>query len=264
MAYWEASLSVISSTAVTARDLLRSRVRAVMARKRLTPLALARAIKKSQPWASQFLSGSRDVPVKTAEDIAAFLGVPLWELFAPDGVSDELGAAEASLPPVREYMRRGIDLSAGEQTEFLRLPVLSGHIAAGEPLTLSGEPDSYLSFRADFASRFTAPILMRVGKREESMFPEIYPDDLVAMDQADSKRLKVQPGRIYVLNLDGGGTLKHAELVDGHLVITARNPDRARYRTRIESVRDDQSILDIVKGEVVWIGRYVGSGRDKR
>lgn len=234
-----------------------------MAKRKLNASDLAKAMKKRPSWASLFLAGSRDVPVKTAEEIAAYLGVPLWELFAPDDLPDQEQAADAKLPAAREYHRRGIDVAAGENTEFMRLPVLTGRVAAGEPLMLSGEPASYLAFRADFARRFTAPVLLRVGKREESMLPEILPEDLVAIDQAENKRMRVSPSRMYVLNLDGGGTIKHVERVDDHIVITARNPDRARYPTRIVKT-DDQSILDLVRGEVVWVGRYMGSGKEKR
>lgn len=189
----------------------------------------------------------------------------LFSYLLPRGIGPMVPhATTTALPPTAEYGRRGIRLDTAAAVEFVQLPVLAGRIAAGEPLVISGEPDSFLAFRADFARRFTAPVLLRVGRREESMWPDILPDDLIAMDQADSKRTRLDPKLMYVLNLDGGGTIKHVELVDKQLVISARNPDRGRYPTRLVRVDGDQSLLDIVKGEVVWIGRYLGSGKERR
>lgn len=225
---------------------------------------LAQRLGHKPHWASQFLGGSRGVPIATAEAIAGIFGVETWELFVPPSGGEASSTAASTAPAIRQYERRGIQIEPGVPDAFTRVPMLGGRIAAGEPLLLEGTPDTYLAFRAEFARRFTAPVLMRVGRKEESMLPEIHPDDVIAMDQAEERRLKVQPDRMYVLNLDGGGTIKHVEIMDSHIVITAKNPDRARYPTRIERVPDDQSVLDIVRGEVVWIGRYMGSGRSKR
>ena len=67
---------------VTAKDRFRQRVAELLGARRHRDLA--EGVGKSSGWVSQFLKGNRDVPIETAEQIAAFLGVPLWTLFTDD------------------------------------------------------------------------------------------------------------------------------------------------------------------------------------
>lgn len=71
---------------VAAMDLLRRRILERLGDQ--DGAVLAQGIGYSPAWVSQFLAGKRGIPLKTAEKIAAFLGVPLWELLFEDNVSD--------------------------------------------------------------------------------------------------------------------------------------------------------------------------------
>ena len=65
--------------------MLRRRVRAAVdARGRGGKAALARAMGLSQPWATGYLNGKHDVPLKKLERVAAFCGLPVEESIGPD------------------------------------------------------------------------------------------------------------------------------------------------------------------------------------
>ena len=192
-----------------------------------------------------FLTGKRDVPMKTAEQIAVFLKVDLWRLFTRE-------------PDARQTTIEG----------FVAVPLLATPIAAGAPLLLERDPehDGSLAFREKTVRKFTDPICLRVGRHEESMRPLIHPRDIVVIDRNPKRRLPPVNGCIYAVNFgpltgEEGGALKRIDLVDHALIINSDNPDKAHYPTQAFMLGREHNLLDILVGEVVWLGRYVGSRR---
>ena len=210
----------------------------------LTPAGLAKKIGKSQTWSSMFLTGKREVPMKTAEQIADFLKVDLWRLFTRE-------------PDARETRIEG----------FVALPLLADPIAAGQPLAIAPDPDRdrTLSFRETVVRKFTHPICLRIGPREESMLPTLEPGDVLVIDQNLDRRRSPKAGHIYAVNFspltgDDGGAIKRIDLSGGTMIVSSDNTDKRAYPPQAFNVTD-VNLLDALVGEVVWTGRYLGSGK---
>ena len=150
---------------------------------------------------------------------------------------------------------------------FVALPLLANPIAAGQPLAIAPDPnrDRTLSFREKVVRKFTRPICLRIGPREESMLPTLEPDDVLVIDQNPDRRRSPKAGHIYAVNFgpltgDDGGAAKRIELSGSMLVVTSDNMNKRAYPTQVFNVTD-VNLLDAIKGEVVWTGRYLGSGK---
>lgn len=241
-------------SAVPANETFRKNVARLLAERNLTPAAMTKAAgKNSTGWASMLMTGKRDTPVKTAERIAAFLGVPLWRLLIDD---TELEALEG----------RSLSIEGFSPVRWLKSP-----IAAGEPLAMvdaADEDPRYLAFQDRFLRHFSSPLCLTVGPREQSMLPTIQPSDVVVIDQALDARTNPTSGHIYAVNLAGltgetGGTLKRIEVSDDHLVVIADNQDKTRYRTRAFDL-EGIVLPQVLVGRVVWIGRTIGDRRIKK
>lgn len=155
---------------------------------------------------------------------------------------------------------------------FVAVPLLRDPIAAGHPLVVEQDPanDYSLAFREDLIAKFKGQVIcLRVGRREESMYPTILPGDVVLVDRREAKRRQPVNGGIYAVNfapLTGhdGGALKRVEIDGKYLIISSENPDKTNdaYRTKAFDV-DGKDVRDILQGEVVWFGRYMGVGRGR-
>ena len=227
--------------------MLRRRVVGLMEARGFKAADLARAVGHTGPWATAFLKGRRDVPVKTAEQIARFLRVDTWQLFTD--ISDDPRATTVE--------------------GFVALPLLGRPIAAGRPLKIDADPDSdhTLAFAEYFVRKYTRPVCLRVGRREESMLPTILPGDVIVIDQNPERRTKPKPGAIQAVNYapmtgEPGGAVKRVEVTKaGLLVVTSDNPDKAKYPTEVFDLNHSVNLLDVLKGEVVWRGQYVEQGK---
>ncbi len=98
------------------------------------------------------------------------------------------------------------------------------------------------------------------------MAPMIRPGDVVLIDQNIERRRHPEDGQVYVVNLDAleddehGGGLQRIEVSGSTLILNADNADKSRYPTRAFDIKG-KSLPDILVGEVVWFGRYMGSGK---
>ena len=161
-------------------------------------------------------------------------------------------------------------LSAGAATPaptaikgFVAVPLLATPIAAGAPLLVERDPehDGALAFREKTVRKFTDPICLRVGRREESMRPLIHPRDIVVIDRDPKRRMPPVNGGVYAVNFgpltgEEGGALKRIDLVDHTLIVNSDNSDKERYPTQAFMLGREHNLLDILVGEVVWLGRY--------
>ena len=150
---------------------------------------------------------------------------------------------------------------------FVALPLLADPIAAGQPLAIAPDPerDRTLSFREKVVRKFTRPICVRIGPREESMLPTLEPGDVIVIDQNHDRRRSPKAGHIYAVNFgpltgDDGGAVKRIERSGSMLAIHSDNMNKREYPTQVFNVTD-VNLLDAIKGEVVWTGRYLGSGK---
>lgn len=151
--------------------------------------------------------------------------------------------------------------------DFEERPLLASPIAAGQPLVIEEDPehDSTLAFRKRAIRYFTNSICMHIGRREESMLPRIEPGDVVLLDQNVERRKRPRSGHIYAVNFgpltgDDGGAVKRIELSGNSLIVSSDNPDKSEYPT-LAFPKKGLNFLDVLKGEVVWFGRYEGTGK---
>jgi hypothetical protein len=154
-----------------------------------------------------------------------------------------------------------IDVETPEGSEaaaYIGVSVLSDKIAAGPPLAIN---DADISGHMAFSKRWldrhgiTRPLCVAVGRRERSMLGTINPGEIVLLDCAEERRLAPKTDRIYGVNFDGGSTLKRLIVVEHGLLLVADNPDKDEYPTRPLVLEEDQSLLDVIVGEVMWKGQ---------
>ena len=161
----------------------------------------------------------------------------------------------------------GVDRAPTTIEGFVALPLLADPIAAGQPLAIAPDPDRdrTLSFRETVVRKFTRPICLRIGPREESMLPTLEPGDVIAIDQNPDRRRSPKGGHIYAVNFgaltgDNGGAVKRIDLSGSTLIVSSDNTDKRAYPTQGFDITD-VNLLDAIVGEVVWTGRYLGSGK---
>jgi SOS-response transcriptional repressor LexA len=85
------------------------------------------------------------------------------------------------------------------------------------------------------------------------MLPTICPGDLVLLDRDEEKRRRPSLRQVYALSLDEGGTLKRCKLEQDRLLVIPDNPAAGFDPTSVSLKA--RNILDIIQGQVVWIGR---------
>lgn len=190
----------------------------------------------SQPHIHNVLKGARQLTSEVADRIMAHLGINLEDLF-------EVSELERALPH-REF----------RDSTFCEVPRLKGRLGAGKPFPTGARFSGSRAFPAEFVQRFTRPVLVKVGAPEISMLPIIHPNDLLLLDQEEEKRRKPVFSGIYALSLEEGGAIQRCEVVERELVIVPENMQRRGFSPRTISL-EDRNILDVVRGEVVWIGR---------
>jgi hypothetical protein len=136
-------------------------------------------------------------------------------------------------------------------SEPIEVPLMEDKIAAGNPLPISGNWNETRFFTSSFLSKFSDPILIEVGKDQDSMIPVIFPGDLLLIDRKPVE--KTRRNGIYAVNLDEGGSVKYCNLEKGILKITCEN--RFASFNPVEISIAEKPLSEVIVGEVVWIGR---------
>lgn len=144
--------------------------------------------------------------------------------------------------------------TADGNREFMTVPLLAGHIAAGPPLVVDDrDVADHLAFARTFISGLgvTKPICVRVGRYERSMLPTIRPGDTVLLDCSDAKRENPRKDRIYAVNVEEGSTLKRVAIVGGVITLCSDNLDKDEYPMRVIECEDDAQLRSVIVGEAV-------------
>jgi len=137
------------------------------------------------------------------------------------------------------------------------VPLLEDSIAAGAPVPISGRSEENRYFLKSWLRRFRSPVMIKVGRRQESMTPTILPGDLLLLDRRPV--LHPKKNAIYALNAEEGGTIKRCSLSGGKLRLTPDNPD---YSDKVIFI-EDVDIRKIIVGRVVWIARELDDPDDE-
>lgn len=206
-----------------------------LAAHRMTQTALASRLHCSQSKVSRLLAGEIRLHWRDAQRLMEALGLTIRDL-----------VESSPSPPTTDL----------PDSPFVQVPLLRGAVAAGQPLPIENEPESWRAFLGSYIRRFSRPILLRVGKRETSMLPTVCPGDLVLVDRDEEKRRRPSLHHIYAVSLDEGGTLKRCKLEGDHLLVIPDNPTAGFDPTTVSLKGRD--ILQIIQGQVVWVGRELG------
>ena len=97
------------------------------------------------------------------------------------------------------------------------------------------------------------------------MLPTLEPGDVVVIDQNPDQRRSPKAGHIYAVNFgpltgDKGGAVKRIDLSGSTMIVSSDNTDKRAYPPQAFNMTD-VDLLDALVGEVVWTGRYLGSGK---
>lgn len=176
-----------------------------------------------------------------------------WEVLGPDySLQVWFTHPDGSCPSVvtgETRMERPLFSFTG--SEPVEVPLLEDKIAAGIPLPISGNWSETRFFTASFLKKFIDPILIEVGKDQDSMIPVVFPGDLLLIDRRPVEKPK--PGHIYAVNLDDGGSVKYCRIQDNKLHITCEN--KFSDFKSVEIDLKGKKMDAIIAGEVVWVGR---------
>lgn len=145
--------------------------------------------------------------------------------------------------------------------------------AAGSPIhdVLQDDATTWYAFRRGWIKHLAGGekglqdserfIVVQVDKKHlgESMLPTIRPGAIVVVDRGPrglglSERKDIAQGKVYLVNVDGGLTIKRVFVDDGMLVLVGDNSDRERYPPQLVPIKG-RELHKIIVGRVVWIGQ---------
>jgi hypothetical protein len=212
---------------------LLQRVREMVHCGEITERGLARVTGVSQPHVHNMLKGVRAFSPEFADQLLHHLGLTLADLLQdPNEIPGH-----------------------GTLHTFQPIPVLRGHTGARNfPFTPERHGGVYPFLRKQVAC-LTDPVVLTL-QGEKSMAPRFQDGDLVLLERAESARSHPEPRSLYVVDTPQGTAVRYL-----------RTGGRSLYMLTDESMRDParwdylslagRNILDIVRGQVVWIGRVL-------
>lgn len=149
-----------------------------------------------------------------------------------------------------------------DESSYLTVPLLRDTVAAGQPRVVESQIITRLPFsrywvrkRIGAVPREGRLILVRVdeGLAGWSMIPTILPGNMLLVDRGPGGEglQTVENGKIYLLQIDGGLTVKRCYLAGEHLVATPdnRTPEHDPVVLELRGRR----LQEIVKGRVIWV-----------
>ena len=191
----------------------------------------------SQPHIHNVLKGARGMNTELADQLMAGLGLSLLSLFT----QDELSGLAPTAPP-----------------ESLPVPLLAGRLGGGKPFPRLTARPRVRQLPAATVRQSTSPVLAVLDSAERSMWPALWPNDLVLIDRAPAGRRAPRFEQIYVISWRGRGWIGRCRRVGQVLVVAVDNLREVSW-TLPQIPLAGQNILNIVKGTIVWLGRDVES-----
>ncbi len=191
----------------------------------------------SQPHIHNVLKEARGMNTELADQLMAGLGLSLLSLFTQDELS---GLAPTAAP------------------ESLPVPLLAGRLGGEKPFPRLTARPPVRQLPGAAVRQSTSPVLAVLDSAERSMWPALWPNDLVLIDRAPARRRAPRFEQIYVISWRGRGWIGRCRRVGRVLVVVVDNL-REVSRTLPQIPLSGRNILNIVKGTIVWLGRDVES-----
>jgi len=198
---------------------------------------LARLTHYSQPHIHNVLKGQRGMSIELADQIMLELNIDSRSLFTQDELS---GRAPAP------------------RTRALPVPVLEGRLGAGRPFPETVSQASR-PFPSAPLSALVNPVLAWLDDKESSMWPRLWPGDLVLLDRAPLARRRPRFEHVYALNWKGRGYIGRCQMVGESLVVVTDSPGESRSLNSPLRL-GKRHVLDVVRGKLVWLGRDLEPG----
>jgi len=141
-----------------------------------------------------------------------------------------------------------------DSSNFQLVPVIGAAACGSSGRVAEKSIEGYKAFEISFISKFKDPALTRA--KGDSMLPTIADGDLLLCDRDSYKRQHPDPKRIYLVNhpdsIDEVSIkVKKLSLSGKILTLIPLNPAYPPIALDV----DGKSIMDVVLGEIVWIGR---------
>lgn len=141
-----------------------------------------------------------------------------------------------------------------DSSNFQLVPVIGSAACGGSGRILERDIETYKSFEISFLRNFKNPVLTRA--KGDSMLPVIADGDLLLCDRDTYKRQHPDPKSIYLVNSpdridEVAIKVKKISFSGRTLTLIPLNPQFSPIAVDV----DGKSILDIVLGRIVWIGR---------
>ena len=187
----------------------------------------------SQPHIHNVLKAARGMNIEFADQLMAALGVSMLSLFTQDELS---GMSPTALP------------------ESLPVPVLAGRLGGGKPFPRLTTRPHLRQLPATAVQASTSSVLAVLDTAERSMWPALWPNDLVLIDRDPAGRRNPRFEQVYAISWKGRGWVGRCRRV-GRVLVVAVDNLREVKRTLPQIPLSGQNILDIVKGTIVWLGR---------
>jgi transcriptional regulator with XRE-family HTH domain len=141
-----------------------------------------------------------------------------------------------------------------DMDNFCLVPEIGPAACGGSGQISYGEIRGFKAFEKSFLKKFYSPCLTRA--KGESMLPVIADGDLLLCDRDINKRLQPDPKRMYLVNHPDDSDkveikVKKLSFSGRTLTLIPLNPAFPPMAMNVTG----KSILDIVLGQIVWIGR---------
>jgi len=213
----------------------------------LTGLLLAKETGFKQAHISNFLNKKRGLSIEGMDRVLKVENLSVLDLIDPQEVNKR-----ASIQP-----------PSGD--EFENVLLVSGAVAASQPLIMSMKVKDMLKFKKSFLRKLRPSsegnrdhwerfVLIQIDEREGmSMYPRLLPGATALIDRHYNSLRPYRKGdhNMYAVAKGGHCTVKYVEHSGRHLVLRPHNP---AYPVEVMPIEDGKSAGDYLIGRISYIG----------
>jgi transcriptional regulator with XRE-family HTH domain len=194
----------------------------------------------SQPHIHNVLKGRRRLSPQVADQILLRLGISVVDLLQGEDLSPSFCS------------------NCTQFKAFQEVPVLEGRLGPGLPMPRTLSRFERYAFPKSYLAPLHRPVVARLAT-DPRMAPILRESDHVLLDHLPHKRSRTEWGALYLINSRGEGIIRRLRQDGSRLWLIAE--DSLDTPERWEDLpTGGMQILDIVRAEVVWLGRHLGDG----
>jgi plasmid maintenance system antidote protein VapI len=207
----------------------------------ITERNLAKVSGISQPHIHNVLKGKRDLSPEAADRILQQLQISLLDLLDIQEIQQHVTARDP------------------EPQSICRVAVLDGMVGPGLPYPASVSPCDSVPFLASALEGLHAPVAAWLGP-DAAMHESLRAHDLALLDCNVERRKILEPDGLYVVVQNGEARVRRLQIGGNRLyLISDRSSGDPKEWETITTYPG--RLIEVVRAEVVWIGREVGGRR---